>query len=71
MSDLAWRREPPDAPGWWWVKLGPDYTAEVVEVRLSANYGLFIEWPGSWEPVADAATDSAARFAGPIRPPTD
>lgn len=61
---LRWRREPPDAPGWWWVRESQ---------RPSARIRHCTEVDCEWFRTRLAGTPGEERFewAGPIAEPEE
>lgn len=44
MTDLVWRKEPPDGPGWWWVKAGD--AKYIVRIAIKAGVPMSRGWNG-------------------------
>lgn len=79
MTDLVWRKEPPDQPGWWWVRRGKD-DVEHVCVAAVPGHGLHVvvhEDGRAWiaRPLKDVQQDlsvaDGAEWAGPMEEPKE
>lgn len=70
-NPLVWSPTPPNAPGWWWVRLRKGGDVRACEA-WTAPGGLMISHIQGYF-YADTMRNifPAARFAGPITPPAD
>lgn len=64
---MKWRNEPPDKPGWWWVKRSNGQRG-IYEVKRLGKRGLYYK-SGAWERRVDTMTTWAV--AGPIAEPEE
>lgn len=67
MSELAWRKEPPDKPGWWLCteQIG-DFAPYIVPIGSDANGSLLDDVDN--QPVNSDFFGNSL-WAGPIEPP--
>lgn len=68
MSELTWRKEPPDKPGWWWCD-PVSSSVECLEVFQDVGE-LYVNDPGAMMCMPVGADFYAnCKWAGPIEPP--
>ena len=65
---MKWRKEPPDKPGWWWMR-EPGKSPEIALVAVASWLGgkLFAITTGAAPPVDTIS----AEWAGPIKEPQE
>lgn len=67
---MKWRKEPPDKPGWWWLKrIGDDAAPEVVLLAWADWQKRFYCISTSGSPPLDSV--NAESWSGPIEEPQE
>ena len=69
MSDLVWRKEPPNEEGWWWLKEGASRQIVNLQRRKKGITHYFSIFYDEYIPIIEIT--GSPLWAGPIPEPTE